>query len=103
MIAALMSRDTNKDGILQEEELSADFRPMLKRVDTNGDGTLDQEELDAMAKSFAERRKNSRNSSRDPIVYGVAAVPGTVVVRTGTRLFCVGAAGDTPTTVGVRQ
>lgn len=89
MVAALMSRDANGDGRLQPEELSAEFRPMMKRVDTNADGTLDQSELDAMAKSFAERRKNSRESSRDPIVYGVAAVPGTIIVRTGTRLYCL--------------
>lgn len=95
MIAAMMKGDVNDDGILQADEISADFRPMLKRVDTNGDGSLDQKELAAMAKSFAERRKNSQASSRDPIVYGVAAVPGTVVVRTGTRLYCI--AGDSST------
>jgi len=89
MIAAMMKGDINVDGILQADEISADFRPMLKRVDTNGDGSLDQKELAAMAKSFAERRKNSQASSRDPIVYGVAAVPGTIVVRTGTRLYCI--------------
>ncbi len=89
MIAAMMKNDANGDGILQADEISPDFRPMLKRVDTNGDGDLDQKELTAMAKSFAERRKNSRASSRDPIVYGVAAVPGAIVVRTGTRLYCI--------------
>lgn len=89
MIAAMMKGDSNQDGILTSDEISPDFRPMLKRVDTNQDGSLDQAELEAMAKSFAERRKNSQQSSRDPIVYGVAAVPGTLVVRTGTRLYCV--------------
>lgn len=89
MIGAMMKGDVNKDGILQADEISADFRPMLKRVDTNGDGSLDQQELTAMAKSFAERRKNSQASSRDPIVYGVAAVPGKIIVRTGTRLYCI--------------
>lgn len=89
MIGAMMKGDVNGDGILQAVEISADFRPMLKRVDTNGDGSLDQKELAAMAKSFAERRKNSQASSRDPIVYGVAAVPGAIVVRTGTRLYCI--------------
>lgn len=92
MIGAMMKGDVNADGILQADEISADFRPMLKRVDTNGDGSIDQVELAAMAKSFTERRKNSQASSRDPIVYGVAAVPGTIVVRTGTRLYCI--AGD---------
>lgn len=98
MIAAMMKGDSNGDGILQADEISADFRPMLKRVDTNGDGSLDQNELAAMAKSFAERRKNSQASSRDPIVYGVAAVPGAIVVRSGTRLYCV--ASTTPAVVG---
>ena len=94
MIAAMMKRDTNKDGVLQADEMSPDFRPMLKRVDTNGDGALDQKELAAMAKSFAERRKNSQASSRDPIVYGVAAIPGTIIIRTGTRLYCVGSSSE---------
>lgn len=89
MIGAMMKGDVNDDGILQATEISADFRPLLKRIDTNGDGSLDQKELEAMAKSFAERRKNSQASSRDPIVYGVAAVPGMIVVRTGTRLYCI--------------
>lgn len=89
MIAAMMRGDVNGDGILQAAEISADFRPMLKRVDTNDDGSLDQAELAQMAKSFAERRKNSQASSRDPIVYGVAAVPGAIIVRTGTRLYCL--------------
>lgn len=89
MIGAMMKGDVNGDGILQATEISADFRPLLKRIDTNGDGSLDQKELEAMAKSFAERRKNSQASSRDPIVYGVAAVPGMIVVRTGTRLYCI--------------
>ncbi len=89
MLARLMNGDRNKDGILQADELSADFQPMLKRVDTNGDGALDQVELQAMAESFATRREGSQASARDPIVYGVAAVDGAVVVRTGTRLYCI--------------
>lgn len=99
MIAAMMKGDSNEDGILTSEEISPDFRPMLKRVDTNQDGSLDQAELQAMAKSFADRRKNSRQSSRDPIVYGVAAVPGTLVVRTGTRLYCITGEVDSKTEV----
>lgn len=89
MIAAMMKNDANGDGILEADEISPDFRPMLKRVDVNGDGALDQEELAAMARSFAERRRKSQSSSRDPIVYGIAAVPGRIVIRTGTRLYCV--------------
>ncbi|MCR9200821.1 MAG: PQQ-binding-like beta-propeller repeat protein [Planctomycetaceae bacterium] len=103
MIAAMMSRDANKDGILQADEMSPDFRPMLKRVDKNGDGALNAAELKAMADSFAERRKNSRASSRDPIVYGVAAVPGALVIRTGTRLYCVTASAADQKTTGGEQ
>ncbi len=89
MLARLMEGDKNKDGILQADELGADFQPMLKRVDTNGDGALDQAELKAMADSFAARREGSQAGARDPIVYGVAAVDGAIVVRTGTRLYCI--------------
>ena len=89
MLARLMADDKNKDGILQTEELSADFQPMLKRVDTNGDGALGQAELKAMAQSFAKRREGSQAGARDPIVYGVAAVDGAIAIRTGTRLYCV--------------
>ncbi len=89
MLARLMAGDKNKDGILQADELSANFQPMLKRVDTNGDGSLDQAELKAMADSFAKRREGSRAGARDPIVYGVAAVDSNIVIRTGTRLYCV--------------
>lgn len=103
MMAAMMSRDANKDGILQAEEMSPEFRPMLKRVDKNGDGALDAAELKAMADSFAERRRNSRESSRDPIVYGVAAVPGAVVIRTGTRLYCIADATDQVESEGGEQ
>jgi len=89
MLARLMAGDKNKDGILQADELSADFQPMLKRIDTNGDGSLDQAELKAMAESFAKRREGSQAGARDPIVYGVAAVDGAIIIRTGTRLYCV--------------
>lgn len=99
MLARLMAGDRNGNGILESDELSADFQPMLKRVDTNGDGVLDQAELQAMADSFAKRREGSQASARDPIVYGAAAVHGRLVIRTGTRLYCVAApenAGGTP-------
>ena len=89
MLARLMEGDKNKDGMLQADELSADFQPMLKRVDTNGDGALDQSELKAMAESFAKRRAGSQAGARDPIVYGVATIDGAIIIRTGTRLYCV--------------
>lgn len=89
MIAALMRGDANGDGVLEADEVSADFKPILPRVDKNGDGKLDAQELEAMAKSFAERRSGSQTGAKDPIVYGVAASEGSLVIRTGTRLYCV--------------
>ncbi len=44
----------------------------------------------AMEESYRKRREGSRASTRDPIVYRVAAGEGACVVRTETRLFCVG-------------
>lgn len=89
MMAALMKNDANGDGTLQAEELPEQFRGMLARVDTNGDGALDAAELKSMQEQFRKRRANSRESSRDPIVYGVAAVNDWIVIRTGTRLYAV--------------
>lgn len=89
MMAALMSGDKNGDGILQPDEIGADFKPMLARIDTNQDGILDAAELKAMAESFAARRADSQASARDPIVYGAAASDGCIVIRTGTRLYCI--------------
>ena len=89
MIAALMRGDANGDGILESDEISTNFRSLLPRVDKNRDGKLDSQELEAMAKSFAERRAGARAGARDPIVYGVAASDGCLLIRTGTRLYCV--------------
>jgi outer membrane protein assembly factor BamB len=75
--------------LLRADELSVNLQSMLKRVDTNGDGSLDQAELKAVADSFAKRREGSQAGARDPIVYGVAAVDGAIIIRTGTRLYCV--------------
>lgn len=88
-MAALMAGDKNGDAILQADEISADFKPMLARIDTNKDGSLDAAELKAMAESFAARRADSQTSARDPIVYGAAASDGKIVIRTGTRLYCI--------------
>jgi hypothetical protein len=62
---------------------------MMVRIDLNKDKVLDAEELKAMEESFRKRREGSKDSARDPIVYGVAAADGAFVVRTGTRLFCI--------------
>ncbi|SMP60226.1 Outer membrane protein assembly factor BamB, contains PQQ-like beta-propeller repeat [Neorhodopirellula lusitana] len=89
MVARIKSGDQNGDGVLEGDEVPEMFRGMIGRIDTNADGKLDEQEIDAMAKSFAERRKNSAASTRDPIVYGVAASDGKILVRTGTRLFAI--------------
>lgn len=89
MLAALLRGDANGDGTLEGDEVPANFRSILPRIDKNKDGKLDRQELEAMAKSFAARRAGSREGARDPIVYGVAASEGCLVIRTGTRLYCV--------------
>jgi outer membrane protein assembly factor BamB len=89
MLAALKEADKDGDGVLAAAEIPADLKPMLARIDSNGDGRLDQEELKAMADSFAARRSDSQTTARDPIVYGAAASHGKIVIRTGTRLYCI--------------
>lgn len=89
MLAMLMKGDANKDGKISPDELPAEFREMMPRVDLNKDDVIDADELRAMEESFRKRREGSRESARDPIVYGVAAGEGAFVIRTGTRLFCV--------------
>ena len=89
MMATLMKSDANGDGKISEEELSSDFRDMMVRIDLNNDKVLDADELKAMEESFRKRREGSKDSARDPIVYGAAAADGAFVIRTGTRLFCV--------------
>lgn len=90
MVQRIKSGDANGDGILEGDEIPAMFRGMIARIDTSGDGKLDESEIDAMAKGFAERRKDSAATSRDPIVYGVAASEGKIIIRTGTRLYAIG-------------
>ena len=89
MLAMLMKADADGNGVLSAEEIPADFKPMIARIDTNSDGSIDQAEMKAMADSFAARRSDSRDTARDPIVYGAAAVDGAIIVRTGTRLYCI--------------
>ena len=89
MMAALLKSDANGDGKISEEELSPEFREMMGRIDLNKDKLLDADELKAMEESFRKRREGSKDSARDPIVYGVAAADGAFVIRTGTRLFCI--------------
>ena len=89
MAATLLKSDSNGDGKIAESELPAEFKEMMARVDLNKDSVIDAEELKAMEESFRKRREGSRDSARDPIVYGVAAADDSLVIRTGTRLFCV--------------
>ena len=96
MLESLAQRDNNGDGKLTEDELPADFRAMMARVDKNGDGAIDRDELKAMAESFAARRSDSREAARDPIVYGAAAAEGSILVRCGTRLYCISSPAKEP-------
>lgn len=89
MMAMLMKGDANEDGILTKDEIPEPFQEMLPRIDLNMDGSLDAEELKAMQESFQKRREGSREGARDPIVYGIAAADGTILVRTGTRLYAI--------------
>ncbi len=94
MVAMLMKGDANKDGRITAQELPPEFKEMMPRVDLNKDDVIDADELRAMEESFRKRREGSRESARDPIVYGVAAIEGAFIIRTGTRLFCV--RGESP-------
>jgi len=85
----LLANDTNSDGQIQASELPEAMRERMLRGDTNGDKVLDDGEMTAMEESFRARRAGSRAGSRDPIVYGVAASQDAIVVRTGTRLYCI--------------
>jgi len=89
MMAMLAAADKNGDGVLSAEEIPVDFKPMLARIDKNGDGSVDKDEMKATAESFAARRADSATEARDPIVYGAVASEGKILVRTGTRLYCI--------------
>jgi len=90
MLAGMLKRDTDGDGLLKGEEIPNRLASVMENIDLNHDGSLDQSELKKMAVSFAEKRKGSRQSSSDPIVYGVAADSDGIIVRTGTRLYSIG-------------
>ena len=94
LASALLAADANKDGVVTLGEAPERFRGMFPRGDADKNGELDEAEIEAMSKSFAARRAESRNSARDPIVYGAAASAGAIVVRTGTRLYCIQRTAD---------
>ncbi|TWT34762.1 PQQ-binding-like beta-propeller repeat protein [Blastopirellula retiformator] len=85
----LETNDANQDGALSADELPGRFRSMLERNDQDENGLLDGAELDAAIKAMKVRRAESQQNARDPIVYGAAAAPGRLIIRTGTRLYCV--------------
>ncbi len=89
MAERLMAGDADDSGTLSPEEVSPRMQRVFGDVDLNTDGVLDGDEIRKMGESFRKRRAGSRESNRDPIVYGAAAVDGAFLIRTGTRLFCV--------------
>jgi len=89
MVERMLQKDADADGMLRGEEIPKRLVSVMENIDLNKDGGLDESELKKMAESFAARRKGSRQSSRDPIVYGVAADATGFVIRTGTRLYAI--------------
>ncbi|MCC9608680.1 PQQ-binding-like beta-propeller repeat protein [Blastopirellula sp. JC732] len=89
----LEKNDADKDGYLTKDELPGRFQSLLAGNDKDQDGRLDAAEIEAAGKAMAERRASSQENARDPIVYGAAAAAGRIVIRTGTRLYCL---SDTP-------
>ena len=89
MLRGMMKNDSDQDGVLSGDEIPKRLLGVMDNIDLNQDKRLDQGELKKMAASFAAKRKGSKNSSRDPIVYGVAADHNGILVRTGTRLFAI--------------
>lgn len=90
MLAGMLKLDADGDGVLTGDEIPRRLNSVMENIDLNKDGGLDKSELKKMADSFAAKRKGSKQSSRDPIVYGVAADSGGIIVRTGTRLYAIG-------------
>lgn len=94
----LEKNDADGDGALSIDEIPGRFRSAFAESDANGNGRLEGDEITAAGKAMAARRAESQNGARDPIVYGVAAAGGRIVVRTGTRLYCLAPAElETPT------
>ncbi|MGI9497046.1 MAG: PQQ-binding-like beta-propeller repeat protein [Mariniblastus sp.] len=89
MVQSYLKSDTNLDGKLSGDEIPERLISAMENIDLNGDGILERNELTKMAGKFAARRRDSKNSSRDPIVYGVAADEQGILIRTGTRLYCI--------------
>ncbi|MFK7822113.1 MAG: PQQ-binding-like beta-propeller repeat protein [Planctomycetaceae bacterium] len=98
LMGMLLKNDKDGDGVLTKEELPPQFKRFATAGDKNGDGRLDQSEMKAMDESFKKRRAGSREGARDPIVYGIAAANGTLLIRTGTRLYAIADSQESTTT-----
>jgi outer membrane protein assembly factor BamB len=94
MLAGMLKADKDGDEALTGDEIPKRLVAVMDNIDLNKDGGLDKSELEKMAKSFAAKRAGSKSSSRDPIVYGVAADSQGILVRTGTRLYAIGGNGQ---------
>jgi outer membrane protein assembly factor BamB len=90
MLAGMLKADKDGDETLSGDEIPKRLVAVMENIDLNHDGSLDKGELEKMANSFAAKRAGSKASSRDPIVYGVAADPRGILIRTGTRLYAIG-------------
>lgn len=88
-LSRMMDSDANGDGRLEANELAGEMKGALAQFDEDQDGILSPSEIEKMAESFVRRRSVSRQSSRDPIAYAISAGPGKLLVRTGTRLYCI--------------
>ena len=89
MVKSYLKSDANGDGQLGGDEIPKRLVSAMENIDLNADGQLDRNELTKMAEKFSANRRGSKNSSRDPIVYGVAADKQGFLIRTGTRLYCI--------------
>lgn len=85
----LEKNDADGDGALTIDEIPGRFRSAFAASDADSNGRLEGDEIAAAGKAMEARRAESQHNARDPIVYGVAAADGRIVVRTGTRLYCL--------------
>jgi len=89
LAARLLEHDANQDGKIQADELPEDQRRLLAAGDTNADGVLDSGELTALAEQSRQRRQSGTQGPHDPVVYAAIAGQDAIIVRTGTRLYCI--------------
>jgi hypothetical protein len=63
-VARIMENDADGDGMLSGDEIPERIRSNLEQVDTNSDGALDRDELTAMAESFGSDNGSSDGGNR---------------------------------------